>query len=220
MAAPIHLRNKRRRDNERLADRGGDPGRRMSSICAQPRPTSRRGGERASGCDTREMTVDISEPLTHPSGLAHLEALWRELHHHHLQVSGYQDLVQDCDASWERRLIWYRQLLGQGGFYVTALDAADGLVGYAMVTIEAGPDDTFDSRGGIAEVVTVIVGGEHRASGVGDALLRAAESGARARGAELVKIAVMIGNERARAFCEAHGYSVAEEALYRRIGTG
>ncbi len=92
------------------------------------------------------MTVDISGPLTHPSGLADLEALWRELHQHHLHVSGYQDLVQDCDASWERRLMWYRRLLGQGGFYFIALDAEDGLIGYAMVTIEAGPDDVSARR--------------------------------------------------------------------------
>jgi ribosomal protein S18 acetylase RimI-like enzyme len=141
-----------------------------------------------------------------------------ELHNHHLEVSEYQDLVQDLNASWERRLRWYRRLVAHGGSYVTAADDEGRLLGYAMVGIAEGPDDTFDVEGGIAEVVSLVVTRDQRSTGVGRALLEAAERVACERGFDTVKIAVMSGNERARAFYEAHGYVVGEHLLYRRLG--
>jgi ribosomal protein S18 acetylase RimI-like enzyme len=87
-----------------------------------------------------------------------------------------------------------------------------------MVAVEDGPDDTFEVEAGIAEVVTLVVTRDHRSVGVGRALLAAAEGIARDRGFDTVKIAVMSGNARARDFYEAHGYSVAEQVLYRHLG--
>ena len=86
-----------------------------------------------------------------------------------------------------------------------------------MVALATGPDDTFEVEGGIAEVVTLIVTREQRSTGVGAALLQAAEAIACSRGFDTVKIAVMRGNTRAQGFYEAHGYSVGEDILYRRL---
>jgi ribosomal protein S18 acetylase RimI-like enzyme len=86
-----------------------------------------------------------------------------------------------------------------------------------MVAVQAGADDTFEVKGGIAEVVTLVVSRDHRSSGVGQALLRAAERIARDRGYDTVKIAVMSGNNRAQHFYEHGGYSVGEHVLYRRL---
>jgi ribosomal protein S18 acetylase RimI-like enzyme len=163
------------------------------------------------------MAVSISAPLTDPEGLAELAPLWQELHRHHRDVSDYQALVGDLDSSWASRLRWYRRLLGEGASYITATDDDGHLVGYAVVAVEEGSDDTFDIQGGIAEVVTLVVAGDHRSAGVGGALLSAAEQVAREHGFDTVKIAVMSGNTRAQRFYEASGYAVAEHVLYRRL---
>ena len=102
---------------------------------------------------------------------------------------------------------------------MTAEDHRGHVIGYAMVAVEDGPDDTFDVRGGIAEVVTLIVAHDKRSSGLGRALLAAAEAIARDRGYDTVKIAVMSGNVRAHSFYKAAGYSVAEHVLLRRLDT-
>ncbi len=163
------------------------------------------------------MPPQLSEPRTDPPGLEELRSLWIELHRHHRQVADYRDLVEDVEASWERRLRWYRRLLQEGAAYITAVDAGGRPVGYAMVTVTGEPDDTFDSRGGTAELATLVVSSEHRSGGLGAALLAAAEAFARSRGADVLGIAVMAGNVRAYAFYEAHGYTVAEHILYRRL---
>ena len=163
------------------------------------------------------MAVSISRPLTDPEGLADLAPLWEELHRHHRAVSDYQSLVRDVASSWASRLRLYRRLLADGASYITATDEDGLLVGYAMVAFDEGPDDTFEIRGGIAEVVTLVVTGEHRSGGVGRALLGAAEGIARDRGFDTVKIATMRGNDRARRFYEGNGYAVAEHVLYRRL---
>jgi GNAT superfamily N-acetyltransferase len=167
--------------------------------------------------DTPGMPEHISAPRTDPAGLDELEPLWIELHSHHRTVSDYQALVKDLGVSWERRRRWYRRLLEQGASYITAHDRDGNLVGYAMVAAEEEPDDTFESEGGVAEVVTLVVAESHRSAGVGRALLSAAERVARDRGADTVKIALMAGNRRAAAFYETAGYSLAEHILYRRI---
>ena len=164
------------------------------------------------------MAVGISDPRTDVEGLGDLAPLWAELHRHHREVSAYGGLVRDPDSSWTSRLHWYRQLVAEGGSYVTATDNRGRLIGYAMVGVERGPDDTFDVKGGMAEVVTLVVTRSRRSTGVGRALLNAAEGIARDLGFDTVKVAVMNGNARAREFYEANGYSVAEHVLYRRLG--
>jgi ribosomal protein S18 acetylase RimI-like enzyme len=102
--------------------------------------------------------------------------------------------------------------------YVTAADHEGQVIGYAMIAVDDGPDDTFEVRGGVAEIVTLVVARDQRSAGLGQALLAAAERIARDHGFDTVKIAVMSGNTRARDFYEARGYSVAEQVLYRHLG--
>jgi ribosomal protein S18 acetylase RimI-like enzyme len=164
--------------------------------------------------------VRISDPRSDLEGLGDLGPLWAELHGHHQQVAEYQVLVQDPELSWERRRDWYQRLLADGASYVTAAADEGHLIGYAMVVVEDGRDDTFEVKGGIAEVVTLVVARTQRSAGVGRALLIAAEQLARDRGVDTVKIAVMSGNTRAQEFYEKHGYSSAEQVLYRRLESG
>jgi hypothetical protein len=80
------------------------------------------------------MLASISPPRTDPAGLEQLAPLWQELHRHHREVSDYTALVEDLAVSWERRLRWYRRLLGEGAAYLTASDDGGRLIGYAVVT--------------------------------------------------------------------------------------
>lgn len=89
---------------------------------------------------------------------------------------------------------------------MTAEDHRGRAIGYAIVAVKDGPDDTFDVRGGIAEVVTLIVARDERSSGLGRALLAAAEAIARDRGYDTMRIAVMSGNVRAQSLYKAGGY--------------
>jgi ribosomal protein S18 acetylase RimI-like enzyme len=165
------------------------------------------------------IVVHISDPRSDLKALGDLATLWAELHAHHREVAVYPALVRDIELSWERRLGWYHRLLADGGSYLTATDDEGRLIGYAMVAVQDGPDDTFDVKGGIAEVVTLVVARSQRSAGVGRALLAAAEQIARDRGFDTVKIAVMSGNTRAQEFYEKNGYSAGEQLLYRRFDT-
>lgn len=164
------------------------------------------------------MAFEIGKPRADLDGLDDLAPLWAELHRHHLEVSAYPYLVRDVGSSWKSRLRWYRRLLADGGSYINAVDDEGQLIGYAMVAIEEGPDDTFEVQGGIAEVVSLVVTRRQRSNGVGQALLEAAERLARDRGIDTVKVAVMSGNSRAQRFYENSGYSAGESVLYRRLG--
>src|ERR1700733_5945895 len=93
---------------------------------------------------SRLMAVHISRPRNDPEGLDELAPLWKELHRHHREVADYQPLVADFELSWTSRLALYRRLLADGGCYLIASTDGGDTIGYAMVTIDAGPDDTFD----------------------------------------------------------------------------
>jgi GNAT superfamily N-acetyltransferase len=163
------------------------------------------------------MAAHLSRPRTDEEGLDDLAPLWAELHGHHREVSAYQRLVEDVASSQARRLEWYRRLLAQNAAYVTATDDRGRLIGHVMVAVEERLDDTFEVTGGMAEVVTLIVTRDQRSTGVGEALMQAAERIAHDRGFDTMKIAVMHGNARAQNFYVAHGYSVGEHVLYRRL---
>ena len=72
-----------------------------------------------------------------------LRELWLGLHHHHRAVVGTLPLVDDDELSWRlRRSVYLERLSSGSGFLVLAIDH-EVAVGYAMVCIENGPDDTF-----------------------------------------------------------------------------
>ena len=132
-------------------------------------------------------------------------------------VGGLRDLGPPSCISTIARCLRTRR--SEGASYLTASDGEGRLIGYALVTLESGADDTFAVEGGIAGVVSIVVTRGRRSAGGGRALLRAAEGVVRDHGFDTIKIAVMAGNARAQAFYEANGYSIAEHVLHRRIGT-
>jgi len=160
--------------------------------------------------------VTIAGPLTSEDGLDRLAPLWQSLHRHHLQVASYAPLVDDLDHSWARRRAWYERMLGDGGSYLVA--GEDGRdVGYAFLHVESGLDDTFEVKGGVIHLVSLVVDPALRSQGVGAVLMRAVERIATVAGIDTLKVAVMAGNDRARSFYLRSGFAAGEEILYRRL---
>ena len=74
--------------------------------------------------------------------LSELEPLWRSLHQHHRSVADLPVLADD-DLSWQRRRDGYRALLEGGDAFVLLATAGETPVGYAVVEVRPGDDDTW-----------------------------------------------------------------------------
>ena len=163
---------------------------------------------------------DIEGPLDAVAGLEELGSLFEQLHRHHLEVATFGPLVHDPEEAWTLRRRWYEQILAAGGRYFVARDQAGLAIGYGLVELALGRDDTFDVRSGIAEVVSLVVDEAARGNGVGQALMAAIEAFANAVGADLLKVAVMAGNRSAYSFYATNGFLPGEHVLYRPCGDG
>jgi ribosomal protein S18 acetylase RimI-like enzyme len=147
--------------------------------------------------------------------LDELRALWLDLHHHHQQVAPALALVDDDELSWQRRRALYlERLSSQSGFLVLAIEE-EAIVGYAMVCIEQGPDDTFALGERYAELYSLSVAGQHRGRGIGTRLLDFVDRELARRSIDGLKVAVMAGNEAAERLYERRGLRPAELVLYR-----
>jgi ribosomal protein S18 acetylase RimI-like enzyme len=145
--------------------------------------------------------------------------LWLALHHHHRAVVGELPLVVDDELSWQRRRALYvDRLRADSGFLVLALEQ-DAVVGYALVCIEDGPDDTFPVGERYAELYSLAVAPHLRSRGVGTRLLDVVDEELARRSIEDLKVAVMVANVDAQRLYERRGLRPAELVLYR-FGTG
>jgi ribosomal protein S18 acetylase RimI-like enzyme len=79
----------------------------------------------------------------------------------------------------------------------------DGIVGFVRYGFEQGHLDTDGTRGVVRDIY---VRPERRREGIGSALLDAAESDLRERGATTVALESLADNAAARRFYERHGY--------------
>ncbi len=156
------------------------------------------------------MTLRIA--LAGPERIDELEPLWLELHHHHERVSRVQPFVDD-ETSWAARRRSYVETFETGGFAVVAED--HGLIGYAMVRIHDGPDDSWALEDRYGEVWTVFVAEHARGAGVGSALRDAVDAELERRGIRDLMIGVMEGNDDARRLYERRGLVPGWLQLYR-----
>jgi len=144
-----------------------------------------------------------------------LSGLWLALHRHHRVAVGTLPLVDDDELSWQRRRALYLDRLGSGnGFLVVAIEGND-VVGYALVCIEDGPDDTFPVGQRYAELYSLSVAPELRGRGIGTRLLDFVDEELARRSIEDLKVAVMVGNTDAERLYERRGLRRAELVLYR-----
>ncbi|MGN6378513.1 MAG: GNAT family N-acetyltransferase [Gaiellales bacterium] len=142
-----------------------------------------------------------------------LEPLYRALHAHHLTVARVP-LVKDPDASWERRREWYLEKLGQDALLWIA-ERAGRPVGYALVELHAGPDDTWPVADRYAELVSLAVAPDERGHGVGGRLMDAVEEELESSGVDDLMVGVMDGNDDAVRFYARRGLVTGELIMWR-----
>jgi ribosomal protein S18 acetylase RimI-like enzyme len=143
-----------------------------------------------------------------------LRELWLALHRHHRAVANLQPVVADR-LSWPRRRHFYvDRLASNSAFLVVAAHRKD-VVGYAIVLIEAGPDDTFPLASRYAELFSLSVLPELRGRGIGTRLLDFVDEELARRDIRDLRVAVMVGNDEAQRLYERRGFIPAEVVLYR-----
>lgn len=125
--------------------------------------------------------------IVRPATVADAHALW-------LLVRDFATSVTPDRAAFDRIL---PQLLGRDDVHVLVAER-DGVVGYLLASLHP----TFFANGPVAGVEEVMVAPAHRRSGVGAALMAAAEEWAAEQGAGYVSLA----SRRAGDFYLALGY--------------
>ena len=144
-----------------------------------------------------------------------LRRLWLALHQHHRETAALQALVTNDELSWQRRRATYLTWLGSGNAFALIASAAGRPVGYAMVLIHDGPDDTWRVGERYAEVYSLSVIPELRGRGIGSRLMDCVDDELERRGIRDLQIAVMAGNVEALRFYENRGLRAGEIFLYR-----
>ena len=149
-----------------------------------------------------------------------VRGLWLDLHHHHRTVVDELPLVKDDELSWERRRALYLERLASGTAFLVLASEHGAVVGYALVCIEQGPDDTFPVRERYAELYSLSVAPRVRGRGIGSGLLDFVDQELQRRAIEVLKVAVIADNADAQRLYERRGLQLAELVLYRFASRG
>ena len=144
-----------------------------------------------------------------------LRELWLDLHRHHRAVVGAVPLVDDDELSWQRRRALYKDRLSSAAGFLVLASEQDALVGYALVCIEQGPDDTFPVGARYAELYSLSVTPGLRGRGIGTRLLDFVDAELARRSIHDLEVAVMVANTEAQRLYERRGLRPAELVLYR-----
>jgi GNAT superfamily N-acetyltransferase len=141
-----------------------------------------------------------------------LEPLARSMHAYHLTVDPAIPGIppRDEDGWWAlRRERYQRWLTAPGAFALVAEtdDPATRPIGYAVVSIHGGPDDSHVTGERFAELQSLAVLEGMRGAGVGSALLHAVYAELRALGIEELAIGVLATNHDALRLYEREGFT-------------
>ena len=134
-----------------------------------------------------------------------LEPLWRALWAHHVALPEMPP-TRTAEAAWEIRSRQYRDWLTRDEYTLLLAERDGRAVGYAVVSIGDG-GVTWDVGAKAAEIETLSVLETERGSGVGKALMDAAEEVANEAGVGTLIVGVAHTNAGALRFYEREGYS-------------
>lgn len=136
--------------------------------------------------------------------LDELAPLYEALLAHHASLPNVP-LAQPSERSWSLRRAEYETWLkNSAGFVVVA--RRDGVaVGYAVVSIAAGPDDMWVTGNRIAEVQTLCVRAPDRSTGIGTTLLDAIDGELGGQGVRDIQVAVVATNADAIRLYQSRG---------------
>ena len=134
-----------------------------------------------------------------------VEDLWKALHAHHQEgLPGF--VYHSAATSWEARSDEYRRWLARPGSFVLVARAAGRPVGYALVEVFDGPDDTWVTGERIAHLQSLALASAWRGAGLGTVLADRVDAELSARGINDVLIDVVEGNTGAERFYQRRGY--------------
>ncbi len=139
--------------------------------------------------------------------IGELEPLWRALYAHHSEIARSVAPVREYADTWPRRRAQYERWLGGDGAVLLIAEREGRAVGYAMVTLGAGPA-TWDLGDRVVEVETIAVLAEERGAGVGHELIAEAGRVAREWGAGALSVGLAHTNDGARRFYEREGFGL------------
>jgi ribosomal protein S18 acetylase RimI-like enzyme len=143
-----------------------------------------------------------------------VKELWLALHRHHAAI-GSHPLVTDESASWERRRAQYHAWMTNGEAFLLLAESGANPVGYALVHLQDGPDDTYPLGERYAEIYSLSVAPEHRGQGIGSALLDAVDETLATLGIVDVAVSAMVENEAALRLYTSRGFAPREVMHYR-----
>jgi ribosomal protein S18 acetylase RimI-like enzyme len=146
--------------------------------------------------------------------LSTLRDLWIALHRHHADV-GSRPLVDDDDLSWQRRHALYEAWLRNEEAFVLVAGDTTAPVGYAVVRLHDGPDDTYPVGERWAEIYSLSVAPEARGQGIGTQLLDAIDERLTTLGIHDVAISAMVENDSAIRLYQRRGFLPRELILWR-----
>jgi ribosomal protein S18 acetylase RimI-like enzyme len=162
--------------------------------------------------------AEREEPISMAAvGIDRLEAvqpLWLALHRYHAEI-GSAPLVTDEAAAWALRRAQYTQWLQAGEGFVLLAERRGLPVGYVVVHLQDGPDDTFPLGERWAEIYSLAVSPAARGQGIGSLLLDAVDARLAALGIRDVSVAAMTENTAALRLYERRGFVRREVVLYR-----
>ena|SRR5215469_13973550 len=158
------------------------------------------------------MPIDIA--LAGADRLDDLRDLWLALHRHH-RATAAPPVVADDEASWQRRRATYSAWLASDEALLLLATRDGRPVGYAMVHLLTGPDDTWPVGERWAELYSLSVAADDRNHGVGGQLLDRVDEELDRLGIGDLQVAVMVGNAAAQRLYERRGFRPGEVVLYR-----
>ncbi|GAA2622362.1 GNAT family N-acetyltransferase [Paractinoplanes durhamensis] len=125
-----------------------------------------------------------------------LEPLWLALHEHHQKVAP-PAAYQPREQSWAARRTAYLSWMTSPDSFILIAEREQELIGYAMVHVGDGPDDTWVTGDKIAELETISVAPAMRGQGIGTLLLDRVDAELAAAGIDDLFIAALQGNDAA-----------------------
>jgi ribosomal protein S18 acetylase RimI-like enzyme len=148
--------------------------------------------------------ADVELVRAGPESIDDFEPLWLQLRAHHASLE--PDLgIQPRPVSWALRRKLYQAWLGQPDSFAITARKGGSLVGYAVVVVHAGPDDTWVTGDRIAEVESLCVASQERRTGLGSAILDFVDAELASIGVEDIQIGVVAANADAIRFYRRRG---------------
>ncbi|WP_170323493.1 GNAT family N-acetyltransferase [Cryptosporangium phraense] len=133
-----------------------------------------------------------------------VEELWKALHRHHqLGLPGFA--YHPDEVSWAVRSDEYRRWLARPGSFVLVAYAGAAPVGYALVEVLDGPEDTWVTGDRIAMLQSLSIAPLWRGRGLGTVLADRVDAELDARGIHDLMLDVVEGNTGAERFYERRG---------------